>query len=753
MAGPSAPGQSRSASGGGPRRSASSPGQSSGWKRRRAAKKRRLAKMSTRKRVLRRIGLLLTWLLGVVALLSTVLALSVYSLVKVPSPQQLKTNQAAIVQYADGSTMATIDGGENRIIVPLSKVPVHVRDAVLAAEDRGFYSEPGVSVRGTVRAAVNDVRGGPVQGGSTITQQYVKNAYLNSDQTLSRKLKELVIALKISRQFSKDEILESYLNTIYFGRGAYGIEAAAKAYFGVSIDKVNTAQGALLATVIKSPEYYDPAVTPSESKGRWEYVVDGMVGTGKLTQAQADRLEFPTTIKTRNTSSVLDGPLGLVWRQVKSELAADGVDPASINPRGLRIQTTIDRGAQVAAQEAIKANYSNLTPKQRNLRPALVAVNPASGAVIAYYGGRNGGGLDYAQSWRPPGSSFKPYVTATALTQNLQGVKPAYTIQSVFDGSSPQVIDNLPFANDPSDPDFGNYTLREATRLSLNTVFGRLTSLVKPANVVKTARAVGIPAVESASGANPGAPTLMRNGTPDNYVGIGNYPVRIMDQAVGFATLANGGLYRPAYFIEKITDSKGNLVYQHKDKAKRVLDKRVANDTTLTMQEVAQRSQIAPSDGRPVAAKTGTVGIQDSGDSSDGWTVGFTPQVSVASWVGSDKVEPIYDANGNSEYGRGMAGHTWQAFMNGYLSGKPVQPLATTQQIGMPAPTPTTSAPPPSTSAEPTPTPSTSCGLPVCSSTSPPSSQSPAPSASSSSKAAGPAVVTPGPPTASSRRP
>jgi membrane peptidoglycan carboxypeptidase len=733
--------------------------------------------------VLRRIGLLLTWLLGLLALLSTLLAVSVYSVVKVPTPQELKTNQAAVVQYADGSTMATIDGGENRIIVPLSKVPVHVRDAVLAAEDRGFYSEPGVSVRGTLRAAVNDLRGGPVQGGSTITQQYVKNAYLNSDQTLSRKLKELVIALKISRQFSKDEILESYLNTIYFGRGAYGIESAARAYFGVSIDKVNVAQGALLAAVVKSPEYYDPTVTPSESKGRWEYVVDGMVGTGKLTQDQADRLKFPTTIKTRNTSSVLDGPLGLVWRQVKSELAADGVDPASINPRGLRIQTTIDRGAQVAAQEAIKANYSNLTPKQRNLRPALVAVNPATGAVIAYYGGRNGGGLDYAQSWRPPGSTFKPYVTATALTQNLQGVKPAYTIASVFDGTSPQVIDNLPFANDPSDPVSGSYTLREATRLSLNTVFGRLTSLVKPANVVKTARAVGIPAVESASGANPGAPTLMRNGNPDNYVGIGNYPVRILDQAVGFATLANGGLYRPAYFIEKITDSKGNLVYQHKDKAKRVLDKRVANDTTLSMMGVAQRSQLAPSDGRPVAAKTGTVGIQDSPDSSDGWTAGFTPQVSVASWVGSDKVEPIYDANGNSEYGRGMAGHTWQAFLDGYLKGKPVQPMPTTQQIGLPAPStptatvssatptptesstapttsappstsaaPTSSAPPPSTSAEPTPTPSTSCGLPICPTSSPTSSLSPGPSGSSTSKAAGPAAATPGP-AASTRRP
>ncbi len=467
---------------------------------------------------------------------------------------------------------------------------------------------------------------------------------------------------------------------------------------------------------------------------------------------------------------MLDGPLGLAWRQVKAELKADGVDPATINTRGLRIQTTIDRGAQVAVQDAIKQTYSDLTEKQKNLRPALVAVNPDTGAVIAYYGGPNGSGLDYAQSWRPPGSSFKPYVTATALAQNLKGVKPAYTIQSVFDGSSPQDIDGLPFANDPTDPDFGSYTLRKATTLSLNTVFGKLTSLVGADNVVKTARAMGIPAVESATGPNPGAPTLMRNGHADPYVGIGNYPVRILDQAVGYATLADGGLARQSYFVQKVTDAKGDVLFEHKDAAKRVLDKKVANDTTLAMEDVARTSGIAPSDGRPVAAKTGTVGIQDTADSSDGWTVGFTPQVSAASWVGSDKVEPIYNANGNSEYGRDLAGHAWQRFMDGYLGGKPVLPLPTSQQVGQPQPSqapssssatptptvsstaPTTSAPPstsvvpstsaPVTSAPPSGTPSTSCGLPVCLSSSPPS-----PSGSSTAPTtkapAGPAGVSP----------
>jgi membrane peptidoglycan carboxypeptidase len=774
VAGSSTPEPSRSVPGKGPGRpgtndpAANRPGtsqpganQPSRWKQRRAAKKRRLAKMSTRKRVLRRIGLLFTWLLGLLALLATVLAVAVYSVARVPSPAQLQTNQSGIVQYADGSTMATIDGGENRIIVPLSKVPEHVRDAVLAAEDRGFYSEPGISIKGTLRAGVNDLRGGATQGGSTITQQYVKNAYLNSDQTMSRKLKELAISLKLSRQYSKDQILESYLNTIYFGRGAYGIEAAARAYFGVSVSKVSVAQGAVLAAVIKSPEYYDPAVTPAAARARWQYVVDGMVSTGKLSQQQAAALKFPATVTPHNSSSALDGPLGLVWRQVKAELRADGVDPATINTRGLRIQTTINRSAQAAAQDAIQQTYSHLTRKQRNLRPALVAIDPATGAVIAYYGGAKGAGLDYAQSWRPPGSSFKPYVIATALTQNLKGVQPAYTIQSEFDGSSPQTIDNLKFENDPTDPDYGTYSLRRATTLSLNTVFGKLTSLVGPENVVKTARAMGIPATESDSGPNPGAPTLMRHGTPDDYVGIGNYPVRILDQAVGYATLANGGVARRSYFVQKVTDAKGNVLYQHKDKGKRVLDKRVANDTTLAMEDVASTSEIPLADGRPVAAKTGTVGIQGTRDSSDGWTVGFTPQVSAASWVGSNKVEPIYNSYGKSEYGRDLAGNAWKRFMDGYLAGKPVAPMPTTQEVGQSAPSaiatpssapptptesstapsstapsstapsstaPTTSAAP-STSAAPTPTPSTSCGLPVCPPA--PSSSTPGPASSS----------------------
>ena len=270
------------------------------WRRRRAAKKRRLARMSRRKRILRRVGLALTWLLGLLAVLTTALAIGVYSVAHVPSPDELHTNQTAVLQYADGSTMATIDNGENRTDVALSSVPPYVRDAVIAAEDRGFYSEPGISIRGTLRAAVNDIRGGSTQGGSTITQQYVKNAYLNSDQTLSRKLKELAISLKLSREYSKDDILENYLNTIYFGRQAYGIEAASKAYFGVDVVQAEhrpgraAGRGDQVAGVLRPGHH-----TERPPSGRWNYVVDGMVSTGKLSQSQRDALKFPTTIKAQ----------------------------------------------------------------------------------------------------------------------------------------------------------------------------------------------------------------------------------------------------------------------------------------------------------------------------------------------------------------------------------------------------------------------------------------------------------------------
>jgi membrane peptidoglycan carboxypeptidase len=641
--------------------------------------------MSRRKRIVRRIGIALTWLLAFFALITTTLAVYVYKVANVPSPDSLDTSQTAIMYYADGSEMARF-GAENRIIVPLSKVPEPVRWAVLAAEDRSFYSDPGVSVRGTVRAAMNDITGGNRQGGSGITQQYVKNAYLNADQTLSRKLKELAIALKLSRQYPKDQILEYYLNTIYFGRNTYGIEAASEAYFGVPVQQLTVAQGAVLAGLIKSPNYYDPAVTPSASKQRWAYVVDGLVSMKKLTPAQRAALKFPSTISTKAKSSTLAGPLGMVKNQVLTELEASGLDASAVNTRGLRIYTTIDPKAQQAAQQAVTDNFANLTDlqKKQKMRPALTAVNPSTGAVLAYYGGAKGTDFDFANGYRPPGSSFKPYTLAAALTQNVQGKKPAYAISSTYDGSFTKVIGGKQIKNDPSDLQYSGSNVRIdfAMKVSLNTVFDGLAEEIGPPNVAKAAWAAGIRKTNNA-----GKKTLLAaDGTTHFGIGIGDsdYAVRPLDQAVGFATIANGGVTHPPYFVQKVADAKGKLVYEHKDALARSLDPRVANDVGLTLKPIADWSGVPLANGRESGAKTGTAGIEtgaDVGHNSDAWMVGYTPQVSASVWVGTDGSRAIYDAYGGNEYGRDLPGKTWKEFMDTYLAGQPNQPLPTKQQI------------------------------------------------------------------------
>ena len=221
-------------------------------------------------RIWRRVGLIATWCLGGFAVFLVVAVVGLYTLADVPRPEDLPQPQAAEIYYADGSLLAKI-GTENRTIVPLSQVPDSMKWALISTEDRNFYSEPGFSIRGSLRAALSDLTGGDTQGGSGLTQQYVKNAYLSSQQTLTRKIKELAISVKLAREYSKDDILGFYLNTVYFGRGAYGIEAAAQTYFGVDSSKLTVAQSALLAGLLRAPSYYDPANNPQAAQARWQH--------------------------------------------------------------------------------------------------------------------------------------------------------------------------------------------------------------------------------------------------------------------------------------------------------------------------------------------------------------------------------------------------------------------------------------------------------------------------------------------------
>src|SRR4051794_5099322 len=296
-------------------------------RRRRAATKKRVAAMSRRRRYVRRGLIAGTWLLGLLAALMVTTLVLFYTLTDVRRPEDVVLPQVATIQYADGSTLAQI-GIQNRTLVSLDQVPDQARWAVLAAEDRGFYSEPGISITGTLRAAFTDLTGGDTQGGSGITQQYVKNAYLNDAQSLSRKLKELMIAVKLSREYTKDQILEFYLNTVYFGRNTYGIEAAAKAFFGEDVADLDVAQGALLAGLLRAPGYYDPAVHPAQARARWHYVLDGMVSTGHLSETQAARLRFPKTKDPHGNGLGVTGWKSLLVDAVFADLAAHGVSRA-----------------------------------------------------------------------------------------------------------------------------------------------------------------------------------------------------------------------------------------------------------------------------------------------------------------------------------------------------------------------------------------------------------------------------------------
>ena len=315
----------------------------------------------------------------------------VYASTEVPSPDSISNAQTTVVYYSDGTTEMARLGDENRTNVTLDQVSEPAQNAVLAAENRSFYTDPGISFTGIIRAAWNNVTGGSTQGGSTITQQYVKNAFLTTDQTFSRKFQELFLAIKLDNNYSKEQILENYLNTIYFGRGAYGIEAAANTYFGVHAADLTAQQGAVLAVLIRSPSCYDPAQNPEGAQDRWGLVLDAMVEEGWLSSQDRQASTYP---------AVLPVP-GLQPRHPERARGADRPAGARRAARqGLHRPAALRRrpadhhhGGQGLAGHRRHTRVTDVMQGEpENLRQALVAVDPKTGAVRAYYGGPSGTG-------------------------------------------------------------------------------------------------------------------------------------------------------------------------------------------------------------------------------------------------------------------------------------------------------------------------------------------------------------------------
>ncbi|MDO2378897.1 penicillin-binding protein [Rhodococcus ruber] len=617
--------------------------------------------------------------LAVVAVLVLVPALMfavAYLSTDVPRPSDMKTNQVATVYAADGTTELSriVPPEGNRVEVDLAEIPEHVRNAVLSAEDRNFYSNPGFSVSGFARAARDNVLGKETAGGgSTITQQYVKNVLVGADRTVTRKMRELVISTKMARQWSKDEILQAYLNTIYFGRGAYGIAAAAQAYFGKPVGELSVAEGAVLAGVIQTPSALDPEFNRPAIEARWNYVLDGMVEMGELDTAERDAQEFPPTVPAAQATQAdaATGPEGLLRTQVIRELEAAGISGQVLSTEGLQITTTIDPRAQ---QAAIDSARETLEGEPANLRTAVVSIDPRSGAVRAYYGGEEGAGFDFAQAPVQTGSAFKVFGLVAALKDGI-GLNARFS-------SAPLTVGNLEIGNVEGES-CGVCTIAEALKRSLNTSFYRLMMAMEngPQKIADAAHEAGIPLeIPGVDGR-----TLSHNGgAPEGGIVLGQYQSRVIDMASAYATLAASGTYHQPYFVQRVVNAEGEVLLDRPaSPGEQRLDPAVADNVTQAMQPIAAYSRgHALAGGRPSAAKTGTTQLGDTGLNKDAWMVGYTPSLSTAVWVGTPDGTAITNSWGGSIYGSMLPSDIWKGTMDGALEGTEAESFPWPDPIG-----------------------------------------------------------------------
>jgi membrane peptidoglycan carboxypeptidase len=646
----------------------------------------------------------------------------------VPAPNDVATAQTTIVYWSNGTTELGRLGSSNRISVPLSQVPVDVQHAVLAAEDRGFYSEGGFSPAGIGRAIINNVKGGDLQGGSTITQQYAKNAFLTQDRTLKRKLQELILAVKLDTSVSKDQILEDYLNTIYFGRGAYGIQTASQQYFGKPVDKLTLGQAAALAAIIRSPGGYNPDTNLDKLEGRWNYVLDGMVSEGWITAAQKANAVFPTFV-TKKPVNHWAGPNGYLLDTVRRALLNQGFSEDDIATGGLRVISTFDIKAQSAALKAVKEKAPKTASK--GLRIGLAAVKPGTGEVVAMYGGPDfvSSPLNNAtQAVGQAGSTFKPFALAAGLEAGVG-------LDSMWNGNSGVTVDGYK-VNNYGDESWGQISLLKGTEKSVNSVYVALSQQVGYDKVVDAAVRAGIPK---------GTPAL----DPVRSVALGVASPHPLDVASAYATFADHGHYVGPTVLLEVRGPNGGILYKHDPTPTQAFSPDVADTVTYALGKVVTNGTgaYAQALGRPAAGKTGT-----TNENKSAWFVGYTPQLAAAVMFVKD------DANGNPMTLSGVGGmnsvtggsfptRIWTAFMKGALEGAPVQDFTTPPSMpsDSPSASPSTS-PTTSSSASPSVSPSASPSL------SPSGSPSTTPSGSPSATPTGstsPTAATPTPPATS----
>ena len=650
----------------------------------------------------KRIGFsILTVFLGVF-IAGMAVFLYLYNTLAVPAPDDLALAQKTTVYYADGTTEMGTLGEINRQIIDTTTLPDYVSKTIVASEDRTFYTNNGVDLKGIFRALVNNLRGGARQGGSTLTQQYVERYYIGETTSYTGKLKEAVLAIKINREKSKDEVIGAYMNTIYFGRGAYGIDAAAQAYFGHGAHELTLSESALLAAVIPAPSAWDPAVNPDKAKERWERDLNLMVEDGWITQAERDAAVFPETIDpdTLNSAS-MTGTNGYLMAQVKQELIASGqFDEDKISQGGLRITSTIVKEHQeqaVAAAEGMN-EVEGWDPTHQHV--ALSSMDPTTGEILAEYAG-----ADYekrqqnavTQDIAMAGSSFKPF--ALLANARLGG-----TVYDTYSGKSPQYFRGMgtPVYNDGG-YSFGNVTLVKATAYSMNTVFVGLNDDVEPENTLKAAIDAGIP--EDTVGLNDELLNVLGPSSPHN-----------IDLTTAYSTIANGGERVTAHIVKKVEDSNGKLLYSGDVAPKRVFEVEEVSSIMPALEAVTKgegtANRVDYSIPRLVTAgKTGT-----SSDQLSAQFVGFVPgMVTAVSMYQSDDAGnsvPLDDVGGlDQSHGGDWPVDVWIDYMKPATANLPGDDfpwkVESNRKVHNNAPTPAPSATTeaPQSAAEPTETP------------------------------------------------
>ncbi|MCW7987065.1 penicillin-binding protein [Streptomyces sp. SID8375] len=676
----------------------------------------RRAKQTDKKSGIRRF---FTWkkLLGAflgACLLGILGFIGLYLYVDIPKGNSAAKLQSNVYKYADGKVMARV-GDVNRETVPLDRIPKDVQRTFVAAENKSFYEDSGVDLKGTLRGVLNTLRGQGKQGGSTITQQYVKNYYLSQEQTVSRKLQEIVISLKVDNKFKKDDILAGYINTSYYGRGAYGIQAAAQAYYRKDVEKLTVSEGAYLASLLQAPSQYDWSSATKAGKKRvkerWAYTLDNMVEMKWLPAADRARQKFEVPQAPRPLPGV-SGQTSYLVKQAKQELFAQGVDESEFEAGGWTVTLGIDKNKQKALEKSVKRKLTDdLDPKKRKVdrdaQLGATSVDPKTGHIVAMYGGDG-----YPKHWTnnatrsdyQPASTFKPLILASAMENNAvtQDGLPI-TPNTIYDGRNrrPVVGGTIPFAppNEDEHP-YGKISVQTATNNSVNAVFAQMGADVGLEKIKETAVKLGM------DGSKIDAKPAMTLGT------MGASPLQM---AGAYATLDNHGKKVTPTLVKKAMHPVNGVQTEVPLKdpiGDQVLSRRTADTLTSVLTGVVNdgtASESVQNTAYDAAGKTGT-----SDDNKSAWFVGYTPKLVTAvgmfgeSPKGGAQVTLKGTGGGGRVNGGGYPARVWADYTESALGGSTGAEFDLETDLGAgvpPTPTPTPSKTP-STSPTPSETPS-----------------------------------------------